>query len=393
MQVNTPILMQNFIRHNPTKIVFGKDVIDQICDEIRPFGDRAFIVIGKGSVKASGLYARLISLLNICGVEHSTFEGIKSNPIYQDADAAAKQAKAFKAEMVIALGGGSVIDTAKAVTMGYYAEHSTWDFYLQKAKPEQALPLFTILTLAATGTEMNPFTVLQDTENGSKRGYGHPLLYPRVSFLDPTFTTTVPANYTAYGVSDLIAHCLEQFFGSGNAPLTDLHTAAVIRLAIEYGLKVQEDPENYENRANIMWLATNALNGSLTAGKNSGDWACHGYEHSLSVLFDIPHGAGLSIVFPAWLKHHQSKISSKLAFLAKQVFDIDSGNETKDAAAFIQRLEAFFKQINTPIRLKEVNILPASKSVILDNFSLNKVNGQVYKLSESDHESTLNLMW
>ncbi len=385
--------MQNFIRYNPTKVIFGKDIIDQIAEEISPIGKKALIVIGKSSVKASGLYARLLSLLNICGIEHSTFEGIKSNPIYQDADAAVKQAKSFNAEMVIALGGGSVIDTAKAVAMGFYVDHSTWEFYLQKAKPEKALPIITILTLAATGTEMNPFTVLQDTENGSKRGYGHPLLYPKVSYLDPSFTTTVPADYTAYGVSDLIAHCLEQFFGSGNAPLTDLHTAAVIRLAITYGLKVKDHPADYETRANIMWLATNALNGSLTAGKNSGDWACHGFEHSLSVLFDIAHGAGLSIVFPAWLKFHQEKIAPKLAFLAKQVFDIDSGNELDDAKAFIQHLEHFYQQIDTPIRLKEVNIDPSAKTAILDNFKLNKVNGQVYKLTEADHEAILNLMW
>lgn len=385
--------MENFVRHNPTKVVFGKDIIDGICDELRPLGNRVLIVIGKGSVKSSGLYARLVSLLNICGIEHSTFEGIKSNPIYQDADAAVKQAKAFNADMILAVGGGSVIDTAKAVAMGYYVDHSVWDFYLQKAKPEKALPILTILTLAATGTEMNPFTVLQDTENGSKRGYGHPLLHPRVSYLDPSLTITVPADYTAYGVSDLIAHCLEQFFGAGNAPLTDLHTAAVIRLAIEYGIKIKEHPQDYDTRANIMWLATNALNGSLTAGKNGGDWACHGFEHSLSVLFDIAHGAGLSIVFPAWLKHVKPHIIPKLAFLAKQVFDIDSGNTAKDADEFIVRLEKFFSNINTPIRLKEANILPASKAGILENFKQNKVNGQVYKLTEQDHEAILDLMW
>ncbi|MFM6975416.1 MAG: iron-containing alcohol dehydrogenase [Sphingobacteriaceae bacterium] len=385
--------MENFERYNPTKIIFGKNVIDHICDELAPVGKRALIVIGKDSVKRSGLYARLTSLLNICGIEHCTYEGIKSNPVYQDADAAVQQAKDFKVDMIIALGGGSVIDTAKAVALGYYVEHSVWDFYLQQAKPEKALPLFSILTLAATGTEMNPFSVLQDTENGSKRGYTSALMFPKVSYLDPSFTTTVPADYTAYGVVDLIAHCLEQFFGSGDSPLTDLHTAAVIRLAIEYGLKVKDDPENYEHRANIMWLATNALNGSLTAGKNGGDWACHGLEHSLSVLFDIAHGAGLSIVFPAWLKHHQVVAESKLAYLAKHVFDLDSGNKTKDAAAFISQLEVFFSKINAPVRLKEAHILPESRSKILENFKLNKVNGMVYRLDERDYEAILDNMW
>lgn len=384
--------MENFERYNPTKLVFGKDVIDTIGADISLLGKKALIIIGKDSVKRSGIYARLISLLNIAGVSHHTFEGIKSNPIYQDADEATKQAKHFNPDCVIALGGGSVIDTAKAVCMGYFVEHSVWDFYLQKTKPQKALPLFCILTLAATGTEMNPFTVLQDTEGGSKRGFSSDLLYPKLSYLDPSFTTTVPANYTAYGVADLMAHALEQFFGYGNAPLTDLHTAAVLKLAVEYGERVHNHPDDYEVRANIMWLATTALNGSLTAGKNSGDWACHGFEHSLSVLFDIPHGAGLSIVFPAWLKHNCLKFEEKLAFLAKHVFGL-SGSTKSQATACIDQLELFFTRINTPTRLSQVGITTDSKDLILANFKQNRVSGLVYKLTEDDHAAILNLMW
>ena len=384
--------MENFERFNPTKLLFGKDVMDGICTELKPLGNRAFIIIGKESVKKNGLYARLVSLLNIGGIAHQTFEGIKSNPIYQDADAAVQEAKKFGADYIIALGGGSVIDTAKAVAMGVPVEHSVWDFYLQKAKPEKALPIFAILTLAATGTEMNPFTVLQDTEGGSKRGYGSPYLYPKVSFLDPALTTTVPADYTAYGVADLMAHALEQFFGLGNSPLTDLHTAAVLKLAVEYGEKVVSHPDDYDTRANIMWLATTALNGSLTAGKNGGDWACHGFEHSLSVLFDIAHGAGLSIVFPAWLKHNQDKFLDKLAFLARHVFELE-GSDEQIAPQFIEKLEAFFTIIQTPTRLAQANIDKSSKDVILANFKQHKVSGQVYKLNEEDHSAILELMW
>lgn len=384
--------MENFERYNPTKLIFGKDAMGRIAEDTPSIGKKAFIIIGKDSVKRSGVYARLLSLLNISGVSHHTFEGIKSNPVYQDADAAVHQAKAFKPDFIIALGGGSVIDTAKAVAMGYYVEHSVWDFYLQKAKPTQALPLFCILTLAATGTEMNPFTVLQDTEGGSKRGFSSDVLYPKVSYLDPSLTSTVPANYTAYGVADLMAHALEQFFGVGNAPLTDLHTAAVLKLAVAYGEKVLSQPEDYDTRANIMWLATTALNGSLTAGKSAGDWACHGFEHSLSVLFDIPHGAGLSIVFPAWLKHNQAKFTDKLAFLGKHVFGL-SGTDDVLASEFIRCLEDFFVTIHTPIRLSEVTIDRSQRERILANFKQHKVSGLVYKLTEADHEAILDLMW
>ncbi|MDA9554835.1 iron-containing alcohol dehydrogenase [Pelobium sp.] len=386
--------MENFQYYNPTKILFGKDVVDQLCNEISVYGKKALIIIGQGSVKKSGLYARVLSLMNICGLEHVTFEGVKSNPVYQDADEAVELAKEHKVDVIIAIGGGSVIDTAKAVAMGFYANHSVWDFYLQKVpRPTQALPLINILTLAATGTEMNSATVLQDTVTGMKKGYSAPCLFPKVSFLDPSFTLSVPLNYTAYGIADLISHSLEQFFGKGDSPLADLYTASVIKLAIEYGAKLMKDPENFEYRSQIMWLATNALNGTLKAGKNSGEWGVHGLEHTLSVLYDIPHGAGLSIVYPAWLKQHQPQINAKLAFLAKHVFDINNTDETAAANSFIDKLEDFFKEIETPIRLKEANISPADKDKIIDNFKLNKVTGSVYALGEKEYEAILDKMW
>lgn len=386
--------MENFQYYNPTKILFGKEVIDHLCTEAGVYGKKALIIIGQGAVKKNGLYARVLSLMNICGLEHVTFEGVKSNPIYQDADEAVNLAKDHQVDMIIAIGGGSVIDTAKAVAMGFYVNHSVWDFYLQTAaKPTQALPLLNILTLAATGTEMNSSTVLQDTDSGMKKGYGAPCLFPKVSFLDPTYTQSVPLNYTAYGVADLISHALEQFFGKGDAPLSDLYTASVIKLAVDYGQKVRLEPDNFEYRSQIMWLATNALNGTLKAGKNSGDWGVHGLEHTLSVLYDIPHGAGLSMVYPAWLKYHQPRIQTKLAFLAKHVFEINELDESSASDQFIARLEDFFTKIETPTRLHQVSVLVDDKSKIIANMKLNKVTGSVYPLAENEYEQILDLMW
>ncbi len=386
--------MENFQYYNPTKILFGKDVVDQLCNEAELYGNKALIIIGQGSVKRNGLYARVLSLLNICGMHHVTYEGIKSNPIIQDAEEATKLAKAENVDMIIAIGGGSVIDTAKAVSMGFFVDHPVWDFYLQKsARPTQALPLINILTLAATGTEMNSATVLQDDASGMKKGYSAPCLFPKVSFLDPSYTLSVPLNYTAYGIADLISHSLEQFFGKGDSPLSDLYTASVIKLAIEYGEKLMNEPNNFEYRSQIMWLATNALNGTLKAGKNSGDWGVHGLEHTLSVLYDIPHGAGLSIVYPAWLKFHQPKINNKLAFLAKEAFGVAEKDEDKAAGIFIEELEKFFKTLNTPTRLQEAEILKSDVKKIIDNFKLNKVSGSVYSLDEKSYDGILDLMW
>ena len=384
--------MENFTFYNPVKLIFGKDSLDQIGIEAKNYGSKALVIIGKNSVKKSGVYARVISLLNMQGVSNVCFQGVKSNPTFEDADEAVKIAIENEVDMIIALGGGSVLDTSKAVSMGFYSKHSVWDFYSKKQMPEKALPLLTILTLAATGSEMNNVTVLQDTKSGVKSGFSSSILFPKVSILDPTLTFSVPANYTAFGVVDLISHCLESFFGKGNSQLSDYYIASIIKLAIEYGEKVKQEPENYENRANIMWLATNALNGSLMTGKTGGEWGCHALEHTLSVLFDIPHGAGLSIVFPAWMKFFGVELKERLEFLSKNVFDIEE-KDSENGKIFISKLEAFFSSINSPVRLEEVNITKKDKDKILENFKLNKAGGSVFKLDSKQHEEILNLMW
>lgn len=384
--------MENFTFYNPVKLIFGKDTVDQIGIETKVYGNKALVIIGKNSVKKSGLYARIISLLNMQGINSVCYEGIKSNPTFEDADNAIQLAKSENVDVIIALGGGSVLDTAKAVSMGYFANHSVWDFYTRKQKPTNALPLITILTLAATGSEMNSVTVLQDTKGGIKSGFSSPLLFPKVSILDPTLTYSVPANYTAYGVIDLISHCLESFFGKGNSPLSDHYIASIIKLAIVYGKKVQEEPANYNNRANIMWLATNALNGSLMTGKAGGEWGCHALEHTLSVLYDIPHGAGLSIVFPAWMKYFSVKLKDRLEFLAKNVFDINAEN-SNNGEIFINKLEEFFTSLLAPIRLKDANISEIEESTILSNFKLTNASGSVFTLKKEEHKGILDLMW
>lgn len=386
--------MENFTHYNPTKILFGKNEIEKVAVECLPYGQTAIILLGKGSAKKHGIYARLISLLNMHQIKFITYEGIKSNPTYHDADAAVKLAKDNNVDFIIALGGGSVIDTAKAVAMGYYVEHSVWDFYMQKVeRPSKALPIISILTLAATGTEMNSSTVIQDTDGGMKKGYGSPLLFPKVSILDPELTYSVPANYTAYGIADLMAHSLEVFFGLGDAPLSDHYIASILKLAIQFGPTTIKEPENYDARANIMWLASNALNGTILNGRGTGDWGCHGLEHTLSVLYDIPHGAGLSIVYPAWLKYHFSKIKSRLAFLAKNVFDLHTGTEEKLALQFIEKLENYFNILNSPIKLSEYQIPTTDHQKIIDNLILNNITGRVYALNSDDYDGIVKLMW
>lgn len=380
--------MLNFTAFNPTRLHFGKDCLQKIGPEALQYGRKALILIGKGSVKHNGTLKRLTDQLDKAAIEWAVFEGIKSNPEYQKADEAVQMARNFGADMLIALGGGSVIDTAKAVSVGFYVDHSVWEFYQGKGlQPQAALPLLVVLTLAATGTEMNRFTVLQDTVAHHKRGWGHELLYPKSSYLDPEFTYTVPADYTAYGVADMLAHTFELYFSKDKAPLSDMMATDIVKLGFEYGPIAVAQPTNYDARANILWLSTMALNGSLQAGKRTGDFGVHSFEHVLSVLFDIPHGAGLSIVYPAWMKHFFSDIEDKLDFLAVRTL-----GEGKTGRDFIQALEDFYDQINTPKRLQDWGIGLDQHDRILATLEANKVKGAFFEMKSADYKALLALM-
>lgn len=380
--------MENFSAYNPTRIQFGRDCNKSIGTDAAQIGQKAFIIIGKGSVKKNGILEQVTKHLKTANIAFEIFEGIKSNPEYQDADAAVAQAKKFGAQMIIAVGGGSVIDTAKAVCAGFYSEHSVWEFYSGKGiKPTAALPLLVVLTLAATGTEMNRFTVLQDTANKHKRGWGNELLYPYISYLDPVYTFSVPAGYTAYGIADLMAHTFELFFGIDASPLSDHLASDIIKLALQYGPAAIANPNDYEARANLLWLSTVALNGTLNAGKRNGDFGVHAYEHVLSVLFDIPHGAGLSIIYPAWMKHFYGQIEAKMDFMAERT--LGPGMNGKD---FIDALEAFYGAIGTPKRLVEWGIGTDQHALIVQTLVDNKVRGSYFDMQKADYEAILKLM-
>ena len=380
--------MKNFIVNNPTKLLFGKGVVSKLGSYSKSLGSKAIIIIGKGSVKSNGILDAVTEQLKSAGTEYVLFEGIKSNPIFQDVDACISVAREFQADQIVAIGGGSVVDSAKAVAAGFYHDGSVWDICSGGIKVTQALPILCVLTLAATGTEMNKFSVIQNDETGQKLGWGSDLVYPHVSFLDPEYTFSVPKTYTAYGVSDLIAHTFEQYFEPTSSPLSDHLATDIVKLAFEYGKKVMDNPTDYEARENILWLSTVALNGSLSAGKQGGDWGVHGFEHSLSVLYDIPHGAGLSIIYPAWMKTFFLEIESKLDFMAQRVL-----GEDKKAQDFIDAYEAFCRSINSPIRLVEVDIESDQESVIIDNLNKNKVSGMFFPQNEAIYRKMLSLMF
>ena len=312
--------MENFISHNPTSLHFGKGVIETIGKTVKPFGSKVLLVYGKGSVKKSGLYDRIIAQLNEAGATIFEYDGIQPNPLVEDVDKAAAIGRENNVDYILAVGGGSVIDSAKIISITIPVTHSAWKFYEYKAKPVKAVPLIAVLTLAATGTEMNPFAVLQNPETGRKDGYGSPLCFPVHSFLDPEVTFTVPADYTAYGIADLIAHCFENFFSVGDCSLSDRFITAIIADAMEWGPKLMNNLHGYDERAAIMYDATMALNTMTGNGKGGGDWGVHGMGHILSLLHGVPHGASLSIIFPAWMKHLNKKAEKQISSLGTLLF-------------------------------------------------------------------------
>ena len=378
--------MENFTAYNPTKLHFGKNIIEELSEATLEYGKRVLLIYGKGSVQRNGIYDNVIQQLRSIDAEIFEYSGIKSNPIIDDVLEAAQIGKLNNIDVIIAVGGGSVIDSAKITALAIANNTDPWAIMKYKVKPKSSIPLIAVLTIAATGTEMNGAAVIQNHETGEKIGYVSMLNYPKHSFLDPEYTFSVPKNYTAYGVVDLIAHALEAYFGEGEASLSDRFVVAIIKEAMEYGPLVLQEPENYDYRANIMWAATTALNGMTNYGRKNGDWGVHDIGHNISYLFDTPHGATLSIAYPAWLRLQKDRLPERITHLGNQLFEVNTVDET------IEKFEIFFKSIDCPVRLSDLNINKEKQEEITKQMIKNKINGMVHEFSDEDRIKIVELM-
>ena len=378
--------MENFTAYNPTILHFGKNVLATLGSTLKEYGTRVLLVYGKGSVKKSGLYDLITGDLKKQGFDIFEYGGIKPNPVIGDVDAAAAVGRENNIDVILAVGGGSVIDSSKIISVTIPVHHGGWDFISGKAKPVTAIPFIAIPTLAATGSEMNPFAVVSNHALGLKAAFGGPLTFPKHSFLDPALTLTVPQNHTTYGIADLIAHCFEAWFGVGESTLTDRFVISIIREAMDYGPKLLGDLHNYEYRERIMFAATMALNGMTMYGRSTGDWGVHSAGHCLSLLYDVPHGASLTIVFPAWMRHFKGQIGNRIAQLGSSLFD-----EPLTADESIDRIEAFFKSIGCPTRLSDMQIPGDLSQPIFESMVHSKVNGGNMKMKEEDYKELIRL--
>jgi len=377
--------MENFVLNNPTVLHFGKNVIDSLSEQIKLYGNKVLLVYGKGSVKKYGYYEKVTNQLTNANISYVDFEGIKPNPNNDDADEAVKLGIENNIEVVLALGGGSVIDSAKLIAISIPENLKTWDIMKGNKTPTKALPIITILTVAATGTEMNHFSVLQNNTTKEKIGLRNVMMYPKHSYLDPKFTFSVPNDYTAYGLVDIIAHSFENFFGNGNSPLADRFAVSIIKEVMSFAPLLLEEPNNYEYRANMMLQATYALNGTLASGKTSGDWGTHSIGHILSLLYDLPHGASLSIAYPAWFKLMKNQIPERIKKLSSLLFNIE------DIDLFISNIEIFFKSINSPVYLQDAGITNDKKQEIINLLTKNKASGYNYQFN--DYEKLVDFMY
>jgi len=375
--------MENFVYHNPTKLYFGKDVISNIGKNAKAIGPKALLLYGKGSIKNNGIYEQVTRLLRQASISWFEYEGIRPNPIIEDVEAAAAIGRDKDVDMIIAVGGGSVLDSAKFISIAVPQEGPAWELVKGRRKPKSSIPIIAVLTLAATGSEMNKFAVVQNNATKEKLGFGNDLIYPMYSYLDPQYTLSVPKNYTSYGIVDLIAHCLEAYFGKGDASLSDKFVYAIIREAMEYGPALLNDLNNYDLRARIMYAATNALNNLTLYGRESGDWGVHSIGHILSVLFDVPHGASLSIAYPAWLRLQQDRIPARIAELGKHLFGTSSAGDT------IAEMASLFEALGSPVSLSAIGISSQQKGLIVQTMTDNAVDGSNQKLSMQDYEAII----
>ena len=370
--------MQNFIFENPTRILFGKGQIRRIGAEVRRHGAKVLLVYGTGSIKRNGVYDQVMASLAEAGVAVAEFPGARSNPVLSHVRLGIERARNEGADVVLAVGGGSVIDTAKAIAAGVPAECDVWDFFLRKSAIKKALPVLTVVTVSASASEMNPAAVITNEDGARKYSIRDMAVQPKASVLDPTVLFSLDRAYSAYSAVDIIAHMLEGYF-TNTATSSDLQDGlveALMHSVMESTGVILREPENYEARATLMWSAVLGFNGLTTAGMGIVGFPMHMVEHALSALYDIPHGAGLSIVMPAWMTWAARKNPARFARLARRIFHVEAADDTEAAREGIESLKKWFAAIGSPVTLAEGKIPEEGIGLITENaFSLAQVWG------------------
>ncbi|SEQ86859.1 iron-containing alcohol dehydrogenase [Piscibacillus halophilus] len=385
--------MENFTFHNPTKLVFGRGQLENLPHLIPDGVKRVLIVYGGGSIKRNGIFANVQKKLQDNGYEAFEFGGVEPNSRLSTVNKGADYCKEHNIDFLLAVGGGSVIDCTKTIANAAKYDGDAWDLVTKKVEPQDALPLGTVLTLAATGSEMNAGAVITNWETNEKYGWGSPFSYPQFSILDPVHTYSVPKDQTIYGIVDMMTHIFEQYFyRPTNAPVQDRMCEGVLRSIIETAPKLINNLDSYEYRETIMYAGTVALNGMLQMGTR-GDWATHNIEHAVSAVYDIPHAGGLAIIFPNWMKHNIDVNPERFKQLSVRVFGVDPSGKTDKEVALegIERLRQFWSALGAPSRLADYDIDASKIDLMIDRAMKRGPFGNFNKLQDEDVRNILEM--
>jgi alcohol dehydrogenase YqhD (iron-dependent ADH family) len=350
--------MENFTFLNPTKIIFGRGTEASVGTETARYASKILLHYGGGSIKASGLYDRVCASLKAAGVEWVELGGVKPNPRLSLVQEGVRLCKQHGLGFILAVGGGSAIDSAKAIAMGAVIDGNVWDFYIGRAQPSDALPIGTVLTIPAAGSESSDGTVITNEEGWLKRAVGGAFLYPKFSILNPALCNTLPPFQVACGAADIMAHLMERYFTNvRHVAFTDRLIEATMKTVAAQAPKVLTDPDDYDAWSELMWAGTIAHNNLLNTGR-IGDWASHDIEHEVSGIYDVAHGAGLAVVFPAWMKYVLHHDIDRFVQWAVRVWNVELDVFDKEATARegIARLEAFFHRIGLGTTLASLGI-------------------------------------
>lgn len=383
--------MQNFDYMTPTRLIFGKESIVKLPEVMRPLGKRVLMTYGGGSIKKLGLYDRVKELL----ADFEIFElpGIQPNPKYDPSVLeGVRICKEQKIDVILAVGGGSVLDCSKAIAAGACYDGDPWNLITYKVKAQKALPIVDVLTLAATGSEYDCGGVISRTETNDKIGYMDPLLFPVCSILDPVYTFSVSKKQTAAGCADAMNHTIEQYFAADTTLLNDGFCESMLKSLMVNARKCLDNPEDYTARAEMMLCCTYGCNGILSLGNSPSGWPCHGIEHALSAYYDITHGEGLAIITPRWMKHIlNEKTIGRFVKYGINVFGIDASLSKQEIAEkAIDETYKFFESINIPMHLREVGIDDSRIDEMAHHIAVNEGLENAYApLTEQDIKEIL----
>ncbi len=383
--------MQNFDYMTPTRLIFGRDAIAKLPEVMTQFGKKILLTYGGGSIKKIGLYQKVLEMLK--GYDIVELPGIQPNPKYDPSVLdGVRLCKEHNVDVILSVGGGSVLDCSKAIAAGAKYDGDPWDLISYKVKAKAALPIVDILTLAATGSEYDCGGVISRTETNDKIGYIDPLLFPVVSILDPVYTFTVSKKQTAAGIADAMNHTIEQYFVADSTLLNDGFCESMLRSLMINGRKCLENPEDYTARAEMMLACTYGCNGILALGNSYSGWPCHGIEHALSAYYDITHGEGLAIITPRWMRHILSeRTMDRFVKYGINVFGIDPTLPKQEIAGkAIDATYEFFESINIPMHLRDVGIDDSRIDEMAHHIAVNEGLDKAYApLTEQDIKEIL----